>query len=803
MSILRYLMIFFLIPVFSFAQEITVVNAETGEPIVNTSVTTAGKKIYRISGTNGRVNLAEFDNDDQLVFSHVAYQVRIIRKNRLLREGRVMALVPLSEELEEVVLSARKWEEPKERIDQRIAAVSREEVLFSNVQTSADLLQSTGKVFVQKSQYGGGSPMIRGFATNRLLITVDGVRMNNAIFRGGNIQNIISIDPMAIASTEVVFGPGAVTYGSDAIGGVMSFYTIEPGVFSRGPGIEGSALLRYATASNERTINATLKYGSRKWAGASVFTYSDFKDLIMGSHGPDDYLRPEYVVRQNGEDVVMSNDNPKKQAPTGYEQISLLQKVTYNAGEFWKLKGSLQFSTTGDYSRYDRLTRYRDGLPRAAQWYYGPQQWFMGSVVAEHMASNSLYDKLRLTNAYQQFGESRHDRDFNQEELYVTRERVDAFSSNLDLEKHLGIRSTLHYGLEYVFNRVGSEGFSRNIVTGSETTTASRYPDNSRWQSLAAYANYKYQPDRRVTLRGGIRYNYLDSYSDFEANNAFYNFPFSEARLNTDALTGSASVQWSPNRIFQGHLQLSTAYRAPNIDDTGKIFDSEPGAVVVPNPDLKPEYAYNAEVGVALNMKEKLKFDLSLYHTWLEDAMVRRDFTYEGVSQIEYNGELSDIQAIQNASEARVYGVEAGVNWRLSNALNARGTISWVEGEEILDDGSTSPLRHAAPVFGQAALEWKNDRVKVDLWTQFNGELAYEDMAVSEQGKAYLYALDANGNPYAPAWYTVNLRGAYEMFESTTIQVALENMTDQRYRTYSSGIAAPGLNLILSLRQSF
>ena len=79
-----------------------------------------------------------------------------------------------------------------------------------NPQTTADLLGQIGSVFIQKSQMGGGSPMIRGFATNRVLMVADGVRMNNAIYRSGNNQNIISIDPFSLEDAEVIFGPGSI-----------------------------------------------------------------------------------------------------------------------------------------------------------------------------------------------------------------------------------------------------------------------------------------------------------------------------------------------------------------------------------------------------------------------------------------------------------------------------------------------------------------------------------------------------------------------------------------------------------------
>ena len=125
--------------------------------------------------------------------------------------------------LQEIVISGNRWCQEIDVIPTKITRLNLEQTNAYNPQTAADMLGLSGEVFIQKSQYGGGSPMIRGFSTNRLLYSVDGVRMNSAIFRSGNLQNVISLDPFAIRETEILFGPGAVSYGSDAIGGVMLF----------------------------------------------------------------------------------------------------------------------------------------------------------------------------------------------------------------------------------------------------------------------------------------------------------------------------------------------------------------------------------------------------------------------------------------------------------------------------------------------------------------------------------------------------------------------------------------------------
>ena len=144
-----------------------------------------------------------------------------------------------------------------------------------------------------------------------------------------------------------------------------------------------------------------------------------------------------------------------------------------------------------------------------------------------------------------------------------------------------------------------------NNITNEFSPISSRYPDGSTWFSMAGYGNYLYKITQKTSLQGGLRYNYIILNAEF--NNDFYDFPFDEANLNTGALTGSLGLIHNPNENIQLSSSISTGFRAPNIDDTGKIFDSEPGSVVVPNPDLKPEYAINYEAGAAFIVAKKIK----------------------------------------------------------------------------------------------------------------------------------------------------------------------------------------------------
>lgn len=786
------------------AQNVKVIESQTKLPIPGVVVYNESKDKTAMSDIDGIVNLDTFSSNEILTFQHLFHELAKFRKSDILLNNSIVILTAKTQGLDEVVVSASKFEQSKRDIPQKIINISAKDIAFSNPQTSADLLESTGNIYIQKSQLGGGSPMIRGFSTNRLLITVDGVRMNNAIFRGGNLQNVISIDPFTIQNTEVTLGAGSVVYGSDAIGGVMGFYTQKPQLsYTDSLFLKTNASVRYASANNEKTGHLDFNFGLKKWAFLTSISYTDFDDLRMGSHGPDDYIRPEFVDLINGIDTVVTNSNPLVQTPTGYNQINLMQKARFESSDKLNFDLGLYYSTTSDYPRYDRLIRYRGDNLRSAEWNYGPQAWFMGNLQLTKLSSNSnLYDKIQGTVAYQNFQESRMDRDFGSAIRNIREEAVDAISANIDLEKQLGPRTELFYGAEYVYNKVTSTGEEENINRNESIETVSRYPNGSDWQSMAVYSSVKYKPNPKFVLQTGVRYNHVLVNADFSDNNRYLNLPFETTQIDAGAFTGTAGISWSPNELIEWKFNISSAFRAPNIDDIGKVFDSEPGSVVVPNNNLKPEYAYGAELGLKLNFNNIFLLDVATYYTYLDNALVRRNFTLNGESEILYDGELSSVQAMQNAAQSKIYGFEAGIQLKFNKQLKLLSQYNVIGGTEEDDNGDENPLRHAAPNFGNTHLVWEHNNFQVDAFAEYNNELSFYQLAPSERDKDYIYALDGNGNPYSPSWYTLNLRTQYKINDAVTVVASLENITDQRYRTYSSGISAPGRNLIISLKYS-
>lgn len=783
------------------AQEVLVLDKNSKEPVAGVVAYNNSKTKSVMSDLTGKLTLDSFEDNEHIVFQHISYYKLRIKKSNI---SKVVYIENQTQDLDEIVISASKFEQSKREVPQKIISIKADDIILGNPQTSAEILESSGQVFVQKSQLGGGSPMIRGFSTNRLLLSVDNVRMNNAIFRGGNVQNVISIDPFSVQNTEVILGAGSVIYGSDAIGGVMNFYTQKPKLsLTDTLQFNTNVITRYATASMEKSGHFDVNLGWKNWASFTSISYTSFDDLKMGKYGPDDYLRTEYVETINGIDVIQQNANAEVQKFTGYNQINFLEKLHYQAKENLSFDLGLHYSATSDYPRYDRLIRYSGDDLRSAEWKYGPQKWFLGNLQLNKLSSSSnLYDKIKVTTAYQNFQESRVDRNLNSEKRRERQEKVDVLSANFDFEKSITETSKVFYGFEYLYNKVHSRGLETNINSNQSNVIASRYPNGSSWQSAAAYLSYKYKPNKKFTFQSGIRYNHIKIKADLTDNNSFYNFPFNNANLNTGAFTGTAGISWLPNEVMQWKLNASSAFRAPNIDDVGKIFDSEPGSVVVPNADLKPEYAYGGELGVTLNFNNIVTVDLASYYTYLDNALVRRDFTINDESEILYDGELSKVQAIQNASKAWIYGFEAGVKISFSKNFILKSQYSIVGGTEQDMNGVEVPVRHVAPSFGNTHLTWENDKFKCDAFANYNGELSFNQLAPSEADKDYIYAKDENGNPYSPSWYTLNFRSQYQINKELSLVATLENITNQRYRTYSSGIAAAGTNLILAVKYS-
>lgn len=702
--------------------------------------------------------------------------------------------------LNEVVVSANRIRgEKKADLPQQVDVLTARQIRLLNPATSADALLNSGWVFVQKSQLGGGSPVLRGFEANKVLLVVDGVRLNNAIYRAGHLQNILTVDANSLERTEILNGAGAVMYGSDALGGVISLYTKQPqlaadSAAAGGPQVRTNNLLRYATAAREKTAHTDISLGWRRWALLTSVTATDFDDLRKGRNGMRDYPGfgevKQYVERQDGKDVVVNNDEPNRQKFTGYHQLDVVQKVLFQPKAGQRHLLNLQLSTTSDIPRFDRLQTYRNGALRYAEWDYGPQKRLFASYQLELTRERGIYDVLRLTPAVQDIEESRLVREFGQAVRQENTEKVRVLSANLDLFKDLN-RHELRYGAEVTRNKVRSIGEGVNVNTGAVTPIVTRYPDGATYATAGLYASHRWEITDRLILSDGLRLSNVEVEAAFDRR--FFDSPYNTVKQNSTSLDGNLGlVAQLPLGLRLSGL-VATGFRNPNVDDLARTFEQANGTLIIPNPGLKPERVINYEAELSETVENRLLVAVTGFYTNLRDALVVRPFTApDGQTTTIYNGKSFQTVATVNTGKARIYGLSGRAQLALPAYLRLDGTLTYTHGRDRTAD---VPLDHIAPVYGRAALLFQHRGILAESSVLFNGRKTTDQYSPS--GEDNLPQAPPSG---ALGWCTLNLRTSYQLTPRWALQAGLENILDTNYRVFASGISAPGRNLVVAVR---
>jgi hemoglobin/transferrin/lactoferrin receptor protein len=708
--------------------------------------------------------------------------------------------------LDELVVSANKIPEQRRTLAQQVKIVSASTIRGFNAQTAADLIQNTGVVAMQRSQQGGGSPMLRGFEASRVLLMIDGVRMNNAIYRAGHLQNIITIDNNVLDRAEILFGPSSTVYGSDALGGVVHFYTKNPELSKGGLRVGANAFTRFGSANNEKTGHVDFSIGGTRFGSLTSFTYSDFGDLRMGEKvngalGEDYWLRTQYAERaaDNSSDVLVQNSDPYVQKFSGYKQYDLLQKFLFKQSERVEHILNFQYSTSTNIPRYDRLTDAQGTGLRSAQWYYGPQQRLIGSYQLKIKDLGALADALTATASYQDIEESRHDRRFNNNNLNHRVENIKVAGLTIDLQKNMNAHK-LRYGFDSQFNNLTSTATRENVSTGAITPIDTRYPDGDNQVNYwSLYATHTLEINDQWTLNDGIRLGGSSLHSTW-VDKTFFPLPYNEIDQKNLYASGNLGIVYTPSS-WKLSLLASTGYRVPNIDDLAKVFESVQGSatttgtLMVPNPDLAPEKTINGDFSVTKFFGEKVRLEGVFFATEFFDAIVTRPSTYNGQATTNYNGFPANVMSSQNVGHAYIFGYSASGRLEITPELALTASYNYTRGRVKNDNAPETPLDHISPAFGRAGLSYTKAKWRAEFFTTFNGWKRLSTYSASGEDNL-VYATPTG----MPSWYTLNLRGGYEINKTFTVQAGIDNLLDLQYRQFASGINAPGRNLFGTLR---
>jgi len=722
--------------------EVSVVD-EQGEALIGVTVFNDDQTFTGSTDLDGKIILSNTKYNEVINFSYVGLKPLSIPFYEIRKRGGKVVMQAEDNIIAEIVVIGRR-DEVEEDIPYSVQNVTRKQIALTNSQTAADILRDHAGIFVQKSQMGGGSPVIRGFEANRVLLVLDGVRMNNAIYRNGHLQNAITVDASILERAEVIYGPGSLIYGSDALGGVVHYRTRDPKLYfgsaDNGYVSEVNVFTRHATANTEKTIHADLSYGKSKWGSLTSFSFTDYDDLQAGSKRPEGFedfgKRYFYAFR----DVEGRNDqsientainaagdtigNYDLQRGTAYWQVDFLQKVKYQPSDDLYFVGNLQYSTTSDIPRYDNLTDivYDENYGRAgerqrdlkwSEWFYGPQKRFLVSLKTQ-ISNKKYFDKATIIAGYQWINEERVRRKFNRSDYSFGLESVNVYSLTADFDKKYGVtkQHEISYGIDLTKNQVYSIAGKTDISTGDQRVggALSRYPlQGSRMDLAGGYATYRWKTaDSLLVFNAGLRYSFVSMNSVFSPNDAI---TWPEAwttgtgieSVNRDLTYGLGATLNTKNN-WQIRVLASKAFRSPNIDDFAKIRQKG-DFITIPNPDLKPEKAYSGELTIAKesnNFKGQdgaaMKVSFTGYYTYLQDAISRRGanlpdpdnlipieergFLFQYDTLISGKVDTSDFitQANINAENGFVYGFSGNISARFSRNWSAKASLNYTYG---------------------------------------------------------------------------------------------------------------------------
>ncbi len=830
--------------------ELKIVDESNYDVLIGVNIFTDDYKVTASSNEKGIAAIDGIAYKDSINISHIGYVDQKISVKQILLANRIIKMTTSPSELGEVLVTAKKigrTDESVTEIPYPVIAIDREEMDKKNPATSAEALEKLAGVVVQRTQMGGGSPIIRGFESSRVLLVVDGVRMNNAIYRSGHLQNSITVDPAMLEQMEVIFGPGSLMYGSDAIGGVVHFRSKDPTInySDEDHSLKVNMQGRFASAALEGSGHFDIDYGKENWAFVTSISYTHFQNLRAGANRPDslgDYgLRKFYVVR-DGVDQILSNNEFNIHRFTEYSQTDFMQKLKFQPNDKLYFVANYQYSTSSNIPRYDKLL---DTLSvgrdlKYAEWYYGPQRRLMASLKTRILASNFLFDRGTIIGSYQEIDEERNSRKYTARMRTVNKEDVSIFSLTADFKKFLGAeeRSYLSYGFDAsrndVLSRVRNVDIRDNRISAEGLT---RYPsDESGMTNIGSYLNMNIKSkNEKFSANGGLRYTSASLNAKYlRSDEITWPEDFYEGLTwqNND-ISWAVGMGYKTSDNWHIKANVAKAFRSPNIDDFARIREKN-FKITVPNTNLKPETSINTEVTLAKsfgkvdkenNLGTKFQISTTAFNTELNDAIVRVDGPLPNGDSIIVDGDDKyDTQINVNARSANVRGVSANVKLNVKDRFIAYAGVNFIRGlvdfsNEVVQD-TLVPFDHIPPNNGNFGIVLQGKKFSLEAVYRFNAAKPVEDYSINDidadgtidrMGTAdnlnrSAFYLDENYDPVfygTPAWSTLNFYASFDLGEKFTIHLGAENVFDNFYIPFASAVPGPGRNLIISMNAKF
>ena len=678
--------------------------------------------------------------------------------------------------LEEVVVTATRSRKDSFEIPYLVTVLDEKDMTERSLfRTTPESLRDIPGVMLQKTGHGQGSPFIRGFTGFRTLFLIDGIRLNNSVFRDGPNQYWNTVDPLSIHRLELVKGPSSVLYGSDAIGGTANALTRGSREYDHrheGFHLNGQVSYRYASAEASHTARGEVDGNLGRELGFHLgLSGKDFGTL---EGGRDVGRQPRTGYREWDIDVKFDaylNADEKF--------VFAFQKVDQD--DAWRTHKTVHGISWEGTTRGNELKRILD------------QDRYLGYVQYHADRIGGFIDTVRISLSYHEQSEERYRvrNDGRRDRQGVSVGTVGGWVQ-LETPSDIG-RWT--YGADYYYDNVNS-CIRKYDASGVFTGASIQGPvaDDAGYHLAGIFIQNEIPVTDDLELILGGRYTYARAVAHEVED------PQSGAEISLteryDDVVGSLRGMYTLDRkerwqLFAG---VSQGFRAPNLSDLTRLDSARSNEIETPSPGLDPEKFLAFEVGLKSRVGG-LSGEIGYYYTLIDDMIVR---TPTG-RVIGGENEVTK----QNVGDGFVHGVEVSLRYRICPGFTAFGSFAWMDGQVHTFPTSApvevrEPIDRLMPPMGHAGIRWDHPDQKV--WVEGVLSFAARQSDLSTRDKNDTQRIPPHGTP---GYAVVSLHGGVEVNENLTLTAALENLTNEDYRIHGSGVNEPGTNVVLGMNVRF
>ncbi len=612
----------------------------------------------------------------------------------------------------------------------------------TGVRTIPEALSNTSGVFIQKTNHAGGSAFIRGLTGNQNLILIDGIRLNNSTFRYGPNQYLNTIDYYSVGKVEVLKGNGSVQYGSDALSGTIQLFSKEIELSADKPSFHANTTLKSVSKNMENSLHSEISYTSKKISTVVGFTARKFGDLYGG-------------------------DTTGKQDPSGYKEKSyfLSTKIALNSSSKITIGSRGMFQHDVPFYYKIQLENYKTNQINL-------QSHQLNYIKYSLVTHKKLIQSVNASVSFQHSSEEKETQKNSSAVLTSEVNKVNTLGMSIEATSFINSHWTANSGIEFYHDKVNSSKNDLNTSTAVNTEKRGLYPDGSTYQSISAFSLHEFNFNKHH-FQAGLRFNTFDI--------SIEDTTLGRVVIKPSAMVYNLAYILTLNKRNSVYSNVSSAYRAPNIDDMGTLgivdFRYE-----VPSKSLKPEKSINTEIGYRYQ-SQRIESEFAIFYIRLYDIITRSKVEGEKI-----NG--YDVYNKNNSETAFIRGFEHTLKVAVTKTISVHNNFSYTYGQNI---SLNEPLRRIPPFHGMTKISYERGKFYVDAIAQY----ASEQNRLSSGDKS-----DNRINQYGTSgWSILNINTGYE-FKYLTINTGIQNLFNKDYRTHGSGINGIGRSLWLSLKVS-